>query len=99
MSRYVDVPGVGESPNKRTNFFISPVNLTANGRAHLGHAGGPFLRMDILARHLRRSGHRVASGLTTDGFENHVLVKAAAEKTDPSCLAHNYYQQIKDDLN
>ena len=55
--------------------------------------------MDILARHLRRSGHRVASGLTTDGFENHVLVKAAAEKTDPSRLAHNYYRQIKDDLN
>ncbi len=99
MSQSVNVSGVGETPGKRANVFIAPVNLTANGRAHLGHAGGPFLRMDILARHLRRSGHHVASGLTVDGFENHVLVKATAEKTDPAQLAHDYYRQIKDDLN
>jgi methionyl-tRNA synthetase len=55
--------------------------------------------MDVLARHLRRSGHRVTSGLTTDGFENHVVVKAAAEGSDPSELAHGYYRQIKSDLS
>ncbi|MEI9997646.1 MAG: class I tRNA ligase family protein [Rhizomicrobium sp.] len=54
--------------------------------------------MDVLARHLRRTGQRVASGLTTDGFENHVLVRAAAEGSDPSELAHRYYRRIKDDL-
>ncbi len=38
------------------------------------------------------------SGLTTDGFENHVLVRAAAENTSPSDLAHRYYRGIKEDL-
>jgi methionyl-tRNA synthetase len=95
----IEIPKIGACPTRRTNVFISPVNLTANGRAHLGHAGGPFLRMDVLARHLRRSGHRVTSGLTTDGFENHVVVKATAERCAPSELAHRYYRQIRDDLS
>lgn len=68
---------LGEVPKVRTKVFISPVNLTANGPAHLGHAGGPFLRMDVLARHLRRIGHDVKTALTTDQFENHIEVQAS----------------------
>ncbi|QIG94512.1 class I tRNA ligase family protein [Bradyrhizobium sp. 6(2017)] len=78
--------------------YVSPVNLTANGRAHLGHAAGPYLRMDVVQRHLKRAGHRVRSGLTTDGFENHVLVRAARENTDPSELAHGFHVKIVEDL-
>ncbi|MCP1854355.1 MULTISPECIES: class I tRNA ligase family protein [unclassified Bradyrhizobium] len=78
--------------------YISPVNLTANGRAHLGHAAGPFLRMDVVQRHLKRAGHHVRSGLTTDGFENHVLVRAARENIDPSDLAHGFHVGIAHDL-
>ncbi|WP_283810959.1 class I tRNA ligase family protein [Bradyrhizobium genosp. SA-3] len=77
---------------------MSPVNLTANGRAHLGHAAGPFLRMDIVQKHLKRAGHHVRSGLTTDGFENHVLVRAVRENIDPSDLAHGFHARIVEDL-
>ncbi|MFB9263027.1 class I tRNA ligase family protein [Bradyrhizobium erythrophlei] len=77
---------------------MSPVNLTANGRAHLGHAAGPFLRMDVVQKHLKRAGHHVRSGLTTDGFENHVLVRAARENIDPSDLAHGFHVKILEDL-
>ncbi|MFK4259369.1 class I tRNA ligase family protein [Agrobacterium tumefaciens] len=98
MRRSLNIPRLGTVNEQPTNVYISPVNLTANGRAHLGHAAGPFLRMDILQKHLKRAGHCVRSGLTTDGFENHVLVRAAKENVDPSNLAHGYFLKIVEDL-
>lgn len=98
MRRSLNMPRLGTVNEQPANVYISPVNLTANGRAHLGHAAGPFLRMDILKKHLKRAGHYVRSGLTTDGFENHVLVRAAKENIDPSKLAHGYFVKIVKDL-
>jgi methionyl-tRNA synthetase len=91
-------PPLGALPRKQATVIFSPVNLTANGRSHLGHVGGPLLRMDVLARSLKRAGHEVWSGLTTDGFENHVLVEAARSGEDPALLAHRYHLRIGDDL-
>ncbi|OKO81867.1 hypothetical protein AC628_05705 [Bradyrhizobium sp. NAS96.2] len=54
--------------------------------------------MDIVQKHLKRAGHNVRSGLTTDGFENHVLVRAARENIDPSDLAHGCHIGIVEDL-
>ena len=37
-------------------FFLTPVCLVPNGRAHLGHIAGPLLKMDVAkalaSRHL-----------------------------------------------
>ncbi|MCK1541303.1 hypothetical protein IVB12_04700 [Bradyrhizobium sp. 179] len=52
--------------SQAADVYISPVNLTANGR--------------------------------TDGFENHVLVRAARENIDPSDMAHGFHVKILDDL-
>lgn len=49
-------------------------------------------------KHLKRAGHHVRSGLTTDGFENHVLVRATRENIDPSDLAHGFHLEILEDL-
>lgn len=78
-------PPLGASPSVQADVFISPVNLTANGPPHLGHIGGPYLRMDVLARHLKRLGHFVTSALTTDQFENHIeaqALKAGVERAE-----------------
>lgn len=93
-----EYPRLGASPRPKARVLFSPVNLTANGRAHLGHAGGPFLRMDVLSRALKRAGHDVWSGLTTDGFENHVVLGARARGEDPAAMAHRFYELIRDDL-
>ncbi|MCC8951700.1 class I tRNA ligase family protein [Bradyrhizobium sp. Arg62] len=98
MSKSPTIPPTNVATTNPVDVYISPVNLTANGRAHLGHAAGPFLRMDILQKHLKRAGHHVRSGLTTDGFENHVLVRAARENIDPSDLAHGFHTRIVEDL-
>lgn len=83
----VQFPALSERIAAPVDIVISPVNLTANGPAHLGHAGGPFLRMDILARACRRAGHRVRQVLTNDHFENHVVVKARSLGRDPAAFA------------
>lgn len=83
----VAFPALGERVSQPADIVISPVNLTANGPAHLGHAGGPFLRMDVLSRACRRAGHRVRQVLSNDHFENHVVVKARALGRDPSGFA------------
>jgi methionyl-tRNA synthetase len=98
MSEQPTYPDLGRGPHHPRDVIISPVNLTANGRAHLGHAGGPFLRTDVLRRALRRGGHRVWSGLTTDSFENHVVAKAVALGVDPATMAREFHVRIRADL-
>ncbi len=98
MRSSIGFAGLGDIRTPLRKIVISPVNLTANGRAHLGHAGGPFLRMDILARALRRSGHDVWYGLTTDGFENHVVARAAQLGENPATMAARFHVQIGTDL-
>ncbi|MCA6101015.1 class I tRNA ligase family protein [Bradyrhizobium australafricanum] len=98
MRRSPTISRINVANARPVDVYVSPVNLTANGRAHLGHAAGPYLRMDIVQKHLKRAGHHVRSGLTTDGFENHVLVRAARENVDPSDLAHAFHTKIVEDL-
>jgi methionyl-tRNA synthetase len=49
-------------------FFLMPIPPTPNGRLHLGHIAGPYLRMDMLGRYLRSQGHRVDVVSAVDGF-------------------------------
>lgn len=55
------VADLGEACPVSQNIFISPVNITANGRAHPGHAAGPYLRMDVIGRYLKRSDPKTSS--------------------------------------
>jgi methionyl-tRNA synthetase len=55
--------------------------------------------MDVLARSLKRAGHEVWSAITTDGFENHVVVKALSLGEDPAAVARSYHLQIGADLS
>ncbi|WP_371734306.1 class I tRNA ligase family protein [Acidisphaera sp. S103] len=75
-----------------------PIPPTPNGRAHLGHIAGPYLRMDVLARHLRSWGHRVMSVSATDGFDSYVLWKAQQEGRSPEEVCRDYHRLIRRDL-
>lgn len=79
-------------------FFLMPIPPTPNGRLHLGHIAGPYLRMDMLGRHLRAQGHRVDVVSAVDGFDSYVLWKALQENRSPHEVCRDYHAQIARDL-
>ncbi|WP_428992044.1 class I tRNA ligase family protein [Bathymodiolus heckerae thiotrophic gill symbiont] len=48
---------------------------TPNGRFHIGHISGPYLKTDILARNLKFLGHDVKVMSGVDTYEAHVSLK------------------------
>lgn len=85
-------------PLRGRKFFLTPVCLVPNGRAHLGHVAGPLLKMDVLRRHLVRGGAHVRMISLSDVHEAHVLIKAYLEGTTPEAIANRFHEQIVRDL-
>ncbi|WP_443698128.1 class I tRNA ligase family protein, partial [Pseudomonas sp.] len=79
-------------------FFLMPIPPTPNGRLHLGHIAGPYLRMDMLGRYLRSQGHRVDVVSAVDGFDSYVVWKALQEQRAPEAVVRDYHAQIAHDL-
>ncbi len=79
-------------------FFLMPIPPTPNGRLHLGHIAGPYLRMDMQARYLRSQGHSVDVVSAVDGFDSYVLWKAVQEQRSPKEVVYDYHKQIACDL-
>ena len=79
-------------------FFLTPVCLVPNGRAHLGHVAGPLLKMDVLRRHLERAGAEARMISMSDVHEAHVLIKAYVEGSSPEEVANRFHRQIVQDL-
>lgn len=71
---------------------------TPNGPTHLGHVGGPFLRMDILARFQRLCGNRAFLISGTDAYESHVALTAERVGAAPAEIANRYHEEIERDL-
>lgn len=78
--------------------LLIPMMPTPNGPLHLGHIAGPYLRMDVLARHLRQNGGRVALVTSTDSFESHVLQSATRRGETPAQTCQFYRDAIARDL-
>ncbi|MEU3609887.1 class I tRNA ligase family protein [Streptomyces sp. NPDC035033] len=79
-------------------YFLAPVCLVPNGRAHLGHIAGPLLRMDLLKRHLRWSGADVAMVATSDSHESHVAIRGHLEGRTATEVARDYHERIRGDF-
>ncbi|PZR82712.1 MAG: methionine--tRNA ligase, partial [Hyphomicrobiales bacterium] len=71
---------------------------TPNGRLHIGHGSGPYLRADTLARAYRRDGHRVDIITGSDAYENWVELAAAMQGEPVEQLCRIYHKSIGDDL-
>ncbi|BCM70488.1 MULTISPECIES: class I tRNA ligase family protein [Streptomyces] len=79
-------------------FFLTPVCLVPNGRAHLGHIAGPLLKMDVLRRHVLRGGGRATMISVSDAHESHVLVRAHQDGVTPEEVANRNHRLIRNDL-
>ncbi|MEV8099467.1 class I tRNA ligase family protein [Kitasatospora sp. NPDC085879] len=72
---------------------------TPNGRLHIGHGAGTYLRADVVARALRTRGHRVAVISGSDGYEDWVVAAARPDDRSPRDTAAHYHAGIKRDLD
>ncbi|WP_421694198.1 class I tRNA ligase family protein [Aestuariivirga sp.] len=77
-------------------YLLVPAMPTPNGPLHLGHVSGPYLKTDVMARALRRAGHRVALVSASDSWEMHVLPRAIRENRSPEEICATYHSQIED---
>jgi methionyl-tRNA synthetase len=71
---------------------------TPNGRLHLGHVAGPYLRADVTARLLRRHGADVSLICGADVFENWILLPALIHDVAPEVLCRQNSDLIQRDL-
>ncbi|MBN2975763.1 methionine--tRNA ligase [Pseudomonas sp. FP597] len=85
-------------PITAKKFFLMPIPPTPNGRLHLGHIAGPYLRLDMLGRYLRTQGHNVDVVSAVDGFDSYVLWKGLQEQRAPEEVVRDYHRQIANDL-
>ncbi|MDF2867466.1 MAG: methionine--tRNA ligase [Gammaproteobacteria bacterium] len=79
-------------------YLIVPSVPTPNGELHLGHIGGPYLRADILARHLRMQGHTVYLACGTDSYDSYVTWQALKEQKPPAAICQHYHKAIARNL-
>ncbi|MEW6644985.1 MAG: methionine--tRNA ligase [Pseudomonadota bacterium] len=84
--------------NTPRRFFLMPIPPTPNGRLHLGHVAGPYLRMDMIGRYLKVQGHHVDTISAVDGFDSYVLWKAMQEARPPEEVCRHYHAEIAHDL-
>jgi methionyl-tRNA synthetase len=71
---------------------------TPNGCLHIGHAAGPYLRADALARALRREGETVLVASGSDAYENWVLMEARKNKEPPRRTCERNHELIARDF-
>lgn len=78
-------------------YLIIPAMPTPNGRLHLGHMSGPYLKMDILLRAQRRNGNDACLISGCDAYESYVPLKAwLTDKTAEEVCNHFSDLAIKD---
>lgn len=80
------------------DYLFVPMQPTPNGRLHIGHASGPYLRADVLARDLRRRGAKVAIVTGSDGYENWVELAAELLGKDVRDTCGEFHRGIHSDL-
>ncbi|MFK7000957.1 class I tRNA ligase family protein [Flavobacterium oreochromis] len=73
--------------SKEKKFFLLPASPTPNGRMHLGHISGPYLKMDVLKRKIQRGGGTALLVSGSDVYESHMESKALqlGISTDEAC--------------
>ncbi|WP_116964401.1 class I tRNA ligase family protein [Fastidiosibacter lacustris] len=65
---------------------------------HLGHIGGPFLKLDVIKRSNQQIGNVVFFCSGSDSYESHALLAAHNQKKSIEALCFFYHDQIVNDL-
>ncbi|MET8099613.1 class I tRNA ligase family protein [Streptomyces sp. NPDC005236] len=79
--------------------LLVPMQPTPNGRMHIGHGGGTYLRADVIARALRAQGHEVAVITGSDVYEDWVVAAAQREGRSPEETCRDHHAGIARDLD
>jgi methionyl-tRNA synthetase len=82
----------------RRRYLLIGSPPTPNGRAHLGHIAGPFLRLDVLARHLSVLGDEAVLVSGSDSYDMYVLLTARKEGKPPDEIAARCHAAMEADL-
>ncbi|MER6469715.1 class I tRNA ligase family protein [Streptomyces collinus] len=78
--------------------LLVPMQPTPNGRLHIGHGGGTYLRADVIARALRAQDHEVAVVTGSDAYEDWVVAAAHREGRSPEDTYRDHHVGIARDL-
>ncbi len=87
-----------DRPELPASMLITTAPPTPNGPLHLGHAAGPYLGADLLAKYLKKRNVRTRSVFYTDDHQNYVLAKADSLNRDVDDVAKQYRKEIIDGL-
>ena len=79
-------------------FLLIPSIPTPNGRLHLGHIAGPFLKMDIIKRFNEQFGNKAFLYGGTDSHDSYVLLKALQLDQTPEDVCNYYHSKNIEDL-
>lgn len=82
----------------KNKVLLVPMQPTPNGRMHIGHAAGTYLRTDVLARALKLRGHSVRTITGSDVFENWVIAEGQRTGFSGEEICDRYHKEIQDDL-
>lgn len=88
----------GKSTNINRTLLLYLVFPTPNGKLHLGHIGGPYLKLDVIKRYNQQIGNKAYIYGGTDSYDSYVLLKALDENKKPEEICEYYHQCIKQDL-
>lgn len=94
MARTVKL-GVGEAER----WIFVPEMPTPNGRLHLGHMSGPYLKADVLARYLRQRGAEAYLVSGSDSFESHVELAAVQRERTHAEIANDFHKKIVEEYD
>ncbi|MFN7494573.1 MAG: class I tRNA ligase family protein [Cyclobacteriaceae bacterium] len=83
---------------KERKYFLVPVMPTPNGRIHLGHMAGPYLKMDVLKRKVQRNNGIAFLCSGSDAYESYVELKADQLKTTTNDVANHFHDLIVKDF-
>jgi len=84
---------------EKLSYLLIAAIPTPNGRLHLGHVSGPFLKLDIIKRLNRQLGNDVFLCSGTDCYESNVLTTAYLQKKSIEEICLYYHDQILADLS
>src|SRR5579859_3905820 len=83
----------------RRHYLLIPSPPTPNGRLHLGHIAGPFLKLDVMARAFRMDGDIAGIMSASDVYESYVTLRAWRDGLEPEQVCEKYHALIARDMD
>lgn len=71
---------------------------TPNGPLHLGHMAGPYLKTDVLRRHIRMHGGEAYIVSGSDVYESHIELKASQLGITEAAVCDQFHRRISAEL-